>query len=334
MKKKIEQVADFEGLVRVAAQTFVSVAQEAIADHGQFVVALAGGSTPKKLYSLLATDTFRPHIPWDRTHLFWGDERHVPPDHQDSNYRMAREALLTHVPLPEDHVHRIHGEMPNAENAANRYEQELGDFFQLAAHQKPRFDLVLLGMGPDGHTASLFPGTSAVHETTRLVSAPWVEKFSTFRITLTPAVLNEATPCHVSRFRSGKGRNPSIGLGRSLSTRYLSIPGHSSGQRSTHLVGRQRGGRLSSSPHGGYKPNLMSKPAHAPIAFVNALQKNTVVCPTQGCPGPVEAIEASPLHDRIKSFAFHCERCGWTEHLTGQEQLDPPWDDASLFEII
>ena len=202
MKKKLEQVPDFEGLVRVAAQTFVTVAQEAIAAHGQMVVALAGGSTPKQLYSLLATDTFRPHIPWDRTHVFWGDERHVPPDHQDSNYRMACEALLTHVPLPEDHVHRIHGEMPNAEKAANHYEQELRDYFQLSAHERPRFDLVLLGMGPEGHTASLFPGTSAVHETTRLVSAPWVEKFSTFRITLTPAVLNEAT--HVMFLVSGQ----------------------------------------------------------------------------------------------------------------------------------
>ena len=124
------------------------------------------------------------------------------PDHQDSNYRMAREALLTHVPLPEDHVHRIHGEMPNAEKAANRYEEELRTFFQLADNEKPRFDLVLLGMGPEGHTASLFPGSSAVQETTRLVSAPWVEKFSTFRITLTPAVLNEAT--HVMFLVSGQ----------------------------------------------------------------------------------------------------------------------------------
>jgi len=192
MKKKIEQVPDFEKLIRVAAEKIVKAAQEAIADRGQLAFALAGGSTPKKLYTLLATDTFRSQIPWDAIHFFWGDERHVPPDHHDSNYRMARETLLAHVPVPEDHVHRIPGEMQDAEEAADCYERELQEFFQLPPGKKPRFDLILLGMGPDGHTASVFPGTSAVHETTRCVVAPWVEKFSTFRITLTPAVLNEA----------------------------------------------------------------------------------------------------------------------------------------------
>lgn len=192
MKKKIEQVPDFEELVRVAAQKIVKVAQEAIADRGRMAFALAGGSTPNKLYTLLASDTFRSQIPWDTIHFFWGDERHVPPDHQDSNYRMARETLLTHVPVPEDHVHRIPSELQNAEEAADSYERELREYFQLPSGKKPRFDLILLGMGPDGHTASLFPGTSAVHETTRFVAAPWVEKFTTFRITLTPAVLNEA----------------------------------------------------------------------------------------------------------------------------------------------
>jgi 6-phosphogluconolactonase len=107
MKKKIEQVPDFEELVRGAAQKIVKVVQEAIADHGRMTFALAGGSTPKKLYTLLASDTFRAQIPWETIHFFWGDERHVPPDHQDSNYRMARETLLAHVPVPENHVHRI-----------------------------------------------------------------------------------------------------------------------------------------------------------------------------------------------------------------------------------
>ncbi len=192
MKRKIEQVPDFEELVRVAAQKIVTVAQEAVSKHGRMACALAGGSTPKKLYTLLASDTFRSQIRWEAIHFFWGDERHVPPDHQDSNYRMARETLLAHVPVPEDHVHRIPSERQDAEEAADSYERELREYFQLLRGENPRFDLILLGMGPDGHTASLFPGTSAVHETTRWVAAPWVEKFSTFRITLTPAVLNEA----------------------------------------------------------------------------------------------------------------------------------------------
>lgn len=204
MNKKIEQVPDFEGLVRVAAQHIVNVSQETIANHGQMAFALAGGSTPKKLYSLLAGDPFRSQIPWGSIHFFWGDERHVPPDHQDSNYRMAREALLAHVPVPDDHVHRIPSEMQNAEEAADSYERELREYFQLAPGQNPRFDLILLGLGPDGHTASLFPGTPAVHDTTRLVAAPWVKKFSTFRITLTPAILNKAN--HVMFLVSGQDK--------------------------------------------------------------------------------------------------------------------------------
>ncbi len=204
MTKKIEQVPDFERLVREAAQHIVSVAQEAIANHGQMAFALAGGSTPKKLYTLLTRDPFRSQIPWGGIHFFWGDERHVPPDHQDSNYRMARETLLGHVPVPEDHVHRIPSELPNAKEAADKYERALREHFQLVPGQKPRFDLILLGLGPDGHTASLFPGTPAVQDTLGLVAAPWVDKFSTFRITLTPAVLNEAA--HVIFLVSGQDK--------------------------------------------------------------------------------------------------------------------------------
>jgi 6-phosphogluconolactonase len=193
MKRRIEQVADFEELVLAAAQKIVAAAQEAIADHGQMVFALAGGSTPKKLYSLLAGKAFQQQIPWSTIQFFWGDERHVPPDHHDSNYRMVFETLLAHVPVLQDHIHRIPSEMPNAEEAADSYERELREYFQLAQKEKPQFDLILLGMGHDGHTASLFPGSSAIHESTRLVVAPWVEKLSTFRISLTPTVLNEAT---------------------------------------------------------------------------------------------------------------------------------------------
>ena len=166
--------------------------QEGVARNGRAAIALAGGSTPKGLYTLLASAEWKPQIPWDKVHIFWGDERHVPPDHQDSNYRMAWETLLAHIPIPATHVHRIQSELKNASEAAEVYNQELKEHFRLQENEKPRFDLILLGMGPDGHTASLFPGTSAVHETKQCVVAPWVEKFDTYRITLTPPVLNEA----------------------------------------------------------------------------------------------------------------------------------------------
>ena len=124
--------------------------------------------------------------------FFWGDERHVPPDHADSNYRMAHEALLRHLPISAGQVHRVPSELPDAQAAADQYETALREQFEVSEPDVPRFDLILLGMGPDGHTASLFPGTGAVHETRRLVAAPRVEKFQTSRITFTPVLLNHA----------------------------------------------------------------------------------------------------------------------------------------------
>ncbi len=193
MKPDIRIVANSEELSRVAATEFVNQAKGAVQAKGTFTVALSGGSTPKSLYTLLADDaTLRVAVPWAKVHFFWGDERHVPPDHPDSNYRMAHEAMLSKVPVPPTNVHRIKSEYPEASRAADEYDQRLREFFGLAAEQFPQFDLVLLGMGPDGHTASLFPGTAALHEQTRLVVANWVEKFNTDRITLTPPVLNNA----------------------------------------------------------------------------------------------------------------------------------------------
>ena len=130
-------------------------------------------------------------LPWDRIHIFFGDERHVPPDHPDSNFRMASESLLSKVPIPENNVHRIRAEL-EADAAAKEYEQELRDFFHLTDHDWPRFDLIFLGIGEDGHTASLFPGSKALAEASRRVAANWVEKFQAFRITLTFPVLNHA----------------------------------------------------------------------------------------------------------------------------------------------
>jgi len=190
----MQVLSNLQELTRRAAEEFVLQAAEAVRGKGYFTVALSGGSTPKGLYSLLAdgNEEFRARVAWDKIHFFWGDERHVPPDHPESNYRMAYEALLSKVPVPPDNVHRIKAENPNAADAARDYEEILREFFKLGQGQKPRFDLVLLGMGPEGHTASLFPGSGVIHEENRLVAAPWVEKFKTYRITLTPPVLNNA----------------------------------------------------------------------------------------------------------------------------------------------
>jgi 6-phosphogluconolactonase len=184
--------ADPAGLMRAAADEIAQAARRAVDEGGRFAWALAGGSTPRDLYRLLARDPYRERLPWNAIHFFWGDERHVPPDHPDSNFRMAREAMLDAVPVPPDNIHRVPAEEPDAQRAAAEYEATLRAFFDLAAGEWPRFDLIQLGLGKDGHTASLFPGGDAVHERERLVVAPWVEAQQTFRITLTPPVLNHA----------------------------------------------------------------------------------------------------------------------------------------------
>lgn len=178
-------------LFAAAAEEVVRVANEAVSARGRFAIALSGGSTPRNLYNLLATNA-RTILPWDRMFFFWGDERHVPPTDPESNYRMADEAMLSKVPVPAGNVFRIAAENPDAATAAEEYEKTLRKFFQVGAEDVPRFDLILLGMGPDGHTASLFPGTAALQEKARLVVANWVEKFQTNRLSLTLPVLNAA----------------------------------------------------------------------------------------------------------------------------------------------
>jgi 6-phosphogluconolactonase len=190
--RAVRVFADAAELARAAAEEISSRILETLRDHDRFAWALAGGSTPRTLYRLLASDPYRRRLPWQALHFFWGDERHVPPDDPQSNYRMARETLLDAVPVPPGNVHRIAAEEPDAERAARLYEAELRAFFALAPAEWPRFDLVLLGLGPDGHTASLFPGSAAVRERERLVVAPWVEAQQAFRITLTPPVLSRA----------------------------------------------------------------------------------------------------------------------------------------------
>jgi len=191
---EIQRVRDEVALCRTAAEAFVHAAAGAIGRTGAFKVALSGGSTPRGLYSLLASDaTLREQIAWKNVHVFWSDERHVPPDHTESNFRMAHEALLAHVPIEPSHVWRMKGEYADASKAADEYEQNLRQVFNPVAGEMPRFDLVLLGLGDDGHTASLFPGTAALKERKRLVVANWVPKLNVHRLTLTAPVLNNAS---------------------------------------------------------------------------------------------------------------------------------------------
>ena len=192
-EKKVLVVANYDELSRVAAEKFVFHANTMVQRKGIFTVALSGGFTPKGLYMRLASDPYREQIPWSKVHLFWGDERCVPPDHRDSNYHTACELLLKKVAIPEENIHRIHAEQEDQNRAAAEYEQMLRIFFRLGAEGYPCFDLILLGMGEDGHIASLFPGTPALEETRRLVVASYREKLGEYRLTLTVPVLNHAT---------------------------------------------------------------------------------------------------------------------------------------------
>lgn len=185
---------DAAALAGRAAQYFTEMAGEAVADRGRARIAISGGSTPKAVFELLAdpTQPWLSRMPWNSLDLYWVDERCVPPGHQDSNYRMTREALLDQVPLRTKQIHRIKGEL-EPEVAADRYESELRDSFRLKGAQTPRFDLIALGMGSDGHTASLFPRTAALREMNRLVAANRVPQLDTWRITLTWPVINHAS---------------------------------------------------------------------------------------------------------------------------------------------
>jgi len=199
----IRATRDRDDLFCEAAQQFVEIVMRCQEGKKVCSVALAGGSTPRGLYQLLTHPPYESQIAWERLRIFFGDERLVPPDHQDSNFRMAQEALLSQVSILPEHVFRIEGErLP--EEAAMRYESILREQFGVSIGHVPRFDLILLGMGGDGHTASLFPGASAVRESQQLVAAPWVEKLQTHRVTFTPPVLNAAK--HVMFLVSGNDK--------------------------------------------------------------------------------------------------------------------------------
>ena len=180
--------ADRNVLVNAVAGLFVEQAAEAIAQRGRFAVVLSGGGTPGPIFSRLTDPAFSERIDWRKVHVFWSDERCVSPDSRESNYWRAKDALLDFVPVPCQHIHRMEGEF-DATEAADRYENELRAFF---ADQEPAFDLVFLGMGADGHCASLFPNTDAVRERTRWVVGCHVESLGAWRVTLTPVILNKA----------------------------------------------------------------------------------------------------------------------------------------------
>jgi 6-phosphogluconolactonase len=192
MTREIIVCHNQEEIFTKSAEIFTTLATESIAARGQFAVALSGGSTPKGMYLLLASDSYKDKIDWNKVKLFWGDERSVPPDNNQSNYRMANESMISKLTIPTENVHRMYAESSDIETAAKDYENILKQVLGFSDGEQPRFDLILLGMGDDGHTASLFPGTKALTEKERTVVVKWVEKFNNNRITFTPPAINNA----------------------------------------------------------------------------------------------------------------------------------------------
>jgi 6-phosphogluconolactonase len=190
---QLHTFVDAEAVSQAAAREFGRLAADAVRERGRFVVALSGGSTPRRLYQILAEPAHRDTVPWDKVHLFWGDERSVPPDNAESNYRMANEAMLSKVPIPPANVHRLPAERDDRDAAARDYAAEIAKVFGVPADgPPPAFDLVLLGMGPDAHTASLFPHTTGLAVTDRWVTPNYVPKFNTYRLTFTRPMINAA----------------------------------------------------------------------------------------------------------------------------------------------
>jgi len=192
-----------------AADRITAILTDAIAHHGRATIALAGGRTPRLLYQLLTQPPYRDRVDWHAVEWFWGDERPVPPEHPDSNYRLAAETLLAQLSIDPNRVHRIPTEL-GPEEAAAAYEGTLRSVFGSREHEVPQFDLVLLGMGADAHIASLFPGTRALHETERLVVANAVPQLGTVRITFTPPLIRAAR--HVIVLVTGEEKAAAVHL--------------------------------------------------------------------------------------------------------------------------
>lgn len=201
VNKKVQIYANPRELALAAARRFASLAENFVRDAGRFTVVLSGGSTPRQMFSILAEKPFAESVHWPSIYFFWGDERCVPPDHPDSNYRMASETLLSKIPILPENIFRTPAEDEDHEQAAANYSNTIREFF---TSDDPRFDLIFLGMGPDGHTASLFPHTSALQANDRIVVANYVEKFQTYRLTLTAATINHAR--HVTFLVAGEDK--------------------------------------------------------------------------------------------------------------------------------
>jgi 6-phosphogluconolactonase len=206
----IRVYADKEELSRAAAGQVCRIARRTIERLGRFTIALSGGTTPKRLYELLAEEPCRNQIDWSKVQFFWGDERAVPPDHQDSDFRMARDAMLSKLPIANEQIHRIPGESADLDQAARAYEVEIARTLgrgvgHVLLKRPPQLDLVLLGLGADGHTASLFPETRALDETERWVVKNEVPQLETSRVTLTVPILNAAR--HVIFLVSGADKS-------------------------------------------------------------------------------------------------------------------------------
>lgn len=194
MLPEVHRVGSLDELNRIGAEIICAAANQCVEAHGSFSMVLAGGNTPRRLYELLADPHFSCRMPWQSIHLFWGDERWVAQNHPDSNFGMAAESLLAHIDIPAANIHQIRTDLHSPEAAANAYEKVLRDFFINSAQKNPGFDMVLLGMGTDGHTASLFPDSPASYNTDRLVAAVRAPNASppVARITLTLPALNTA----------------------------------------------------------------------------------------------------------------------------------------------
>lgn len=191
-------------LTEAVVNAIIELSAFSIKDHGEFHIALSGGSTPKSIYKLMASEEFRSKLPWDKTHIYFGDERCVAEDHPDSNYLMARQAMLNHVPIAQDHVHPIRIDTQDLSASAQLYEQELRTHLP-SSNAVAEFDLVLLGIGDDGHTASLFPDTAILNQMDKWVDAVYVEKFAAWRISITYPVINAAK--HVFVIAAGEGKS-------------------------------------------------------------------------------------------------------------------------------
>lgn len=214
MNYKVLAFSNLQELNHFAAEKFIEIGNRAIEENGRFSVALAGGSTPKSLYQLLTTDEFKNQIDWRKAFFFFGDERNVPHDSEESNFRMANESLLKPLQIPLENIFHWKTELENAEETAKQYAETLEKFFDLrekppadaggSDQMFPRFDLILLGMGDDGHTASLFPFTEALNENEKIAVQNWVEKLNSMRLTLTFPVINNAS--NVIFLVSGAGK--------------------------------------------------------------------------------------------------------------------------------